>query len=86
MKQESRGLSRQPSPRAGACRGGGQARHSRSVLLMQRCLVPVQRRGDHHLLAAHGRGRQRGALQLQCVLLIPEVQKLPEDTGNQARR
>lgn len=52
---------------------GGQTQHSRSVFLMQGCLIPVQGRGDHHLLAAHRGGRQRGALQLQCVLFVPEV-------------
>lgn len=53
--------------------GAGQGQHSRGVLLMQGRLISVQRRGDHHLLAAHRRGRQRGALQLQCVLFVPEV-------------
>lgn len=66
--------------------GGGQGgegntpQHSRSVFLVQGRLIPVQGRGDHHLLAAHGGGCQRGALQLQCVLLVPEVQKLPGKT------
>lgn len=44
---------------------------------MQGRLIPVQRCGHYHLLAAHWSGRQRGALQLQGILFVPEVQKLP---------
>ena len=79
MKQESQVFSQGvPRPESRSLLGvEGQARHSRSVLLVQGRLVPVQRRGDHHLLAAHRGGCQRRALQFQCVLLIPEVQKLP---------
>lgn len=58
---------------------GGRRVHSRSVLLVQRCLVPVQGCGHHHLLAAHWGGRQGGTLQLQGVLFVPEVQKLPRE-------
>lgn len=79
MKQESQVFSQGvPHPESRSLLGEqGQAWHSRSVLLVQGRLVPVQRRGDHHLLAAHGGGRQRRALQFQCILFIPEVQKLP---------
>lgn len=71
-------------PPLGEGAGGQRAAHSRGVFLVQGCLIPVQGRGDHHLLAAHGGGCQRGALQLQCVLFVPEVQKLPgkKEKGN----
>ena len=49
--------------------------NKRSVFLVQRRLVPGQRRGDHHLWLHTGVDAREG-LSGSCVPLIPEVQML----------